>query len=91
MVNTNFANRGMKMNDIVVARENCATAISLYYSDFGLLADMLGSRGEYRSFWQTKPENVLECRSDDIFNKNKGVFMYEMKRVEWAQGLSIKS
>ena len=91
MVIISFANRGVRMNDIVVARENCAAAISLYYSDFGLLADMLGSHGEYRSFWQTKPENVLECLSDDIFNKNKGISMYEMQRVDWTRQLPIKS
>jgi len=79
------------MNNITTARENCAAAVSMYYSEFGLLADMLGGHGEYRSFWQTETERILECLSDDIFNKNKGISMYEMRRVDWAQNLSIKS
>ena len=68
------------MNTIEIARENCAVAISQYYSDFGLLADMLIDSGAYRAYWETKNRIVLESISNNIFNPDEEVVIYELFR-----------
>jgi len=70
------------MESIGTARENCGAVVLQLYSGAKLSADILGSKGEYRSYWDTTDGRVLKCLSDNIFNPHESVSIFELKYVE---------
>lgn len=67
------------MENISEARAKCAAVLAEFYPNVGLLADMLGAAGEYRSFWETSSGKVLKATSDDIFDGQAMTEIFELK------------
>lgn len=67
------------MENISEARYNCAAVLAEFYQNVGLLADMLGADGEYRSFWQLPSGTVLEAKTDNVFDGQAMTEIYELE------------
>lgn len=75
------------------ARKNCAAALMCCYKDFSLLADILTDDGQYRSFWMSPGEVVLECLCEDIYTDQATILIYELnyKNPRYCYGWPIAS
>lgn len=79
------------MKKIDEARSRCAAVLAEFYPKVGLMADMLGSAGEYRSFWQLPSGELLEAKSDNIFDGQSMTKIFELKYKRPRYGWPIAS